>query len=93
MGEFAPEELHAIGLMRKASKTLPDDMWLVAGMQELACLYVKIEPLLTDVQKALLIGVGGLIAREAEREMRAGIQAFVAIEKAREAPTQGSKHG
>lgn len=84
--DFAPAELHAINLMRRASKTLPDDMWLVAGMQELACLYAKIEPLLTDEMKATMIGAGALMAREAEREMKAGIQAFVAIEKARNRP-------
>lgn len=75
MADFDAGELHAIGLMTKAAQTLPDDFWLVAGMQELACLYARIEPLLTAQQRATLIGAGALMAREARREMTAEIEA------------------
>lgn len=80
--DFNDAELHAISLMQKARKTLPDDFWLVAAMQELACLYAKIEPLLTDPQKATIIGCGAIMCREAEREMKADIQARIAIARA-----------
>ena len=83
--DFEPAELHAIGLMQRARKTLPEDFWLVAGLQELACLYAKIEPLLTDEQRATLIGCGALMARESEKEMMAGIQAKMAIGRAQNA--------
>jgi hypothetical protein len=61
--EFQPAELAAISMMMRASNDLPDEMWAVAAVQNLACLYAKIEPLLTEVDKAILIGVGGWIAR------------------------------
>ena len=80
--DFEPAELHAIGLMQRARKTLPDDFWLVAGLQELACLYARIEPLLTESQRATLIGCGALMARESEKEMMADIQARMAIGRA-----------
>ena len=81
-GDFSAPELHAISLFHRARKTLPDDFWLVAGMQELACLYARIEPLLTEVQRATMIGCGALMAREAESEMRAQIAAAIAIANA-----------
>ncbi len=80
--EFNRAELHAISLMQKARKTLPEDFWLVPAMQELACLYARIEPLLTDAQKSTMIGCGAIMAREAEKEMRAGIHAAIAISNA-----------
>jgi hypothetical protein len=42
--DFSAPELAAINAMMRASKTLPDDMWAVAAVQNLACLYAKIEP-------------------------------------------------
>ena len=80
--DFNAGELHAIGLMQRARKTLPDDFWLVAAMQELACLYAKIEPLLNDTQRQVLIGCGAVMARESEKEMVADIQARMAIARA-----------
>ncbi len=85
--DFTEAELRAISLFQRASKTLPDDFWLVAAMQELACLYAKIEPLLTEAQKATIIGCGALMARESLREMKAGIEAHMAIARARTALT------
>ena len=83
--DFEPAELHAIGLMQRARKALPDDFWLVAGLQELACLYARIEPLLTESQRQTLIGCGALMARESEKEMLADIQARMAIGRAQSA--------
>lgn len=80
--QFEPPELHAISLMMKASKSLPDEFWLTAAMQELACLYAKIEPLLSDGQKGTLIGCGALMARESRKEFAAEIMAGIAISRA-----------
>lgn len=80
--DFTDAEMRAISLMQKARKSLPDDFWLIAAMQELACLYVKIEPLLTDPQRATLIGCGAIIAKESEKEMMADIQSRMAIARA-----------
>ena len=80
--DFAPAELHAISLFQRAAKTLPDDFWLVAAMQELACLYARIEPLLTDAQKQVVIGCGAIMSREAKREMSAEVQAIMALSRA-----------
>lgn len=82
--DLNPAELHAINQMMRASKTLPDDMWAVAAVQNLACLYVKIEPLLPDTDKAMLIGIGGYIAHLGKAEMEAEIQTKMAIARARE---------
>jgi hypothetical protein len=82
VSDFNAAELHAISLFQRARQTLPDDFWLVAGMQELACLYAKIEPLLADSHKQILIGCGALMARESEREMVADIQMRMAIARA-----------
>jgi predicted DNA-binding transcriptional regulator YafY len=86
--DFTPEEQRAISLMMRASRTLPDDMWAVAAVQNLACLYAKIEPLLTDEDKAMVIGVGGYIAFQGRAEMEADIQARMALARAR--PTNNS---
>ncbi len=90
--DFAPAELHAIGLMQRAAKTLPDDFWLVAAMQELACLYAKIEPLLTDEQRGIIIGCGAIMARESLNEMKADIQARMAIARAMPSNSQEPPH-
>ena len=84
MNDFTQPELAAISAMMRASKTLPDDMWAVAAVQNLACLYAKIEPLLPDADKATLIGIGGYIAHLGKAEMAADIQAKIAIATARQ---------
>lgn len=83
MTDFTPPELAAISAMMRASKTLPDDMWAVAAVQNLACLYAKIEPLLCEADKALLIGIGGYVAHLGRTEMAAAVQAYAAIARAR----------
>lgn len=85
MMDFTDAESRTIGLMLKASTTLPDDMWAVAAVQNLACLFVKIESLLCDADKAMLIGIGGFIAHQGKAEMEAVIHASMAISRARSA--------
>lgn len=80
--EFDPVELHHIAQMVKASKTLPDDFFAVEAMQELACLLAVLEPLLTNKQTALMVGVGGYLAHIGKTEMTAGIQAYMELQKA-----------
>lgn len=67
--DFTPEELHIISAMSKASQTLPEDFLSVPAVQELACLFVKIEPLLTDQQKATVIACGAMLGRCGKRAM------------------------
>lgn len=67
--------------MRKAAKTMPD-LCSVEALQEFACLYIKIEPLLTEDMKAMLFGIGAMVAAQAEREMTAMIHAAAFIRKA-----------
>jgi hypothetical protein len=82
MEEFAPAELAAISAMSKASRTLPDDFLSVPAVQELACLFVKIEPLLTDEQKAIVIACGAMLMHYGKAETIAGIHAAMALQKA-----------
>jgi len=84
MDDFAPAELHAISQMTRAAKTLPDDFLSVPAVQALACLYAKIEPLLTDEQKGTVIACGAMLVHYGEAETKAGIMAAIALQKARE---------
>ena len=79
MTDFAPAELHMISQIMKAEKTLPDDFWAVAAVQELACLLAKLEPLLPDKDMSVLIGIGAFIARQGKSEMNAEIQMKMAL--------------
>lgn len=81
--DFEPAELNAISAMTRASKTLPEDFLSVPAVQELARLYVKLEPLLTDEQKATVIACGAMLVHYGKAETIAGIQAAMAIQKAR----------
>lgn len=81
--EFSVVELYFIGQIMKAEKSLPDDMWAVGAVQELACLLAKIEPLLLDKHMATLIGIGAFVARQGKAEMSAEIQAAMALNRAR----------
>lgn len=74
MADFSEHELHMIRQIMRAEKTLPDEMWATAAVQELACLLAKLEPLLPDSDMATLIGVGAFIARQGRRELAAEIQ-------------------
>jgi hypothetical protein len=85
-GDFTDAELHAISAMTSASRTLPEDFLSVPAVQELACLFVKIEPLLTDQQKATVIACGAMLVHYGKAETMAGIQAAMALMKARPTP-------
>jgi len=82
MTDFAPAEIAAMNLLRKAAREMPDDLFAVGALQELACLYVKIEPLLTDEMKAVFVGAGAYVAKQADAEMKAQVAAMVAIARA-----------
>lgn len=83
MDDFTPRQLRIIGDMVRAGKTLPDDFWAVAAVQTLACLLSEIEGRLAEEEVATLIGIGGYIAQAGKDEAIAGIQARVALMKAR----------
>lgn len=84
--DFNPAELAAISAMSRASRKLPDDFLSVGAVQELACLYAKIEPLLTDMQKATVIGCGAMLMHYGKAETIAGIHAAMALHRAKERP-------
>jgi len=68
--------------MQRAAKTLPEDFLSVPAVQELACLFVKIEPLLTDEQKATILACGAMLVHYGKAETVAGIHAAIALKKA-----------
>lgn len=82
MGVFSDIELRMISQIMKAEKTMPEEFWAVGIVQELACLLVKLEPLLPDTDMATLIGVGAFVARQGKREMSAEIQMKTALGRA-----------
>lgn len=84
MKEFDPVELHMISRIMKAEKIMPDEFWCVEAVQELACILVKIEPLLPDSMMARLLGIGACLARQGKVEMTAGIHTAMAIQRARD---------
>lgn len=84
--DFNAAELSAISAMSKASRTLPDDFLSVPAVQELACLFAKIEPLLTDYQKGVVIGCGAMLMHYGKAETIAGIHAAMALQRARTTP-------
>lgn len=82
MSDFSDAELAAISAMSKASRTLPDDFLSVPAVQELACLFAKIEPLLTDEQKSVVIACGAMLMHYGKAETIAGIHAAMALNRA-----------
>lgn len=85
--DFSPEELHALSLIGLARKSLPkDEFWGVAGVQNLAGIYARYRHLMTEEDQAILIGVGACLRSYADVEMKAQIQAVLAINRARTAP-------
>lgn len=82
--DFTDLEQHMISQIMRAERTLPDDFWAVAAVQELACLLAKLEPMLADKHMATLIGIGAFVARQGKAEMSAEIGAIMAIARARE---------
>jgi len=72
-----------IGQMISASRSLPEDFFLVPAMQELAGVVARNGTVLSSEDLSLLIGVGAVIIRESRAEMTAQIQAAMAIANAR----------
>jgi hypothetical protein len=83
---FSDVELHWIGQFAKAEKTLPDDFWCVAAMQELACHLARVQPLLTDAQTTTLVGIGALLQRLGRNEFVAEIETSLLFAKLRAHP-------
>lgn len=79
---FTRPELAIISAWQKAAKTAPEFM-AVEAFQELARLYVKIEPLLPDSDKATLFGIGAYLCNVGRAEMKAGIEAAMMMGKLR----------
>lgn len=79
-----------IGQMIRASRTLPEDFFLVPAMQELAWFVAR--SALSDEDRSLLIGVGAVIIRESTAELSAQIQAAMAIANAK-GGTNGKQEG
>jgi hypothetical protein len=81
---FLPDrDCQIIGQMRSAVKTLPDDFWAVAVVQELAGFLARNEGHLSDGDCALIVGVGAFVSRQADIEMNAEIQMKLAIGRAK----------
>jgi hypothetical protein len=84
MNGFLPDrDCQIIGQMRRAVKTLPDDFWAVAIVQELAGFLARNEGQLSDDDCALIIGVGAFVSQQADIEMTAEIQMKLAMAKAK----------
>lgn len=82
--DFTPEELHALSLMGRARKSLPEgEFWGVAALQNLAGIYARYRHAMTEEDQAILIGVGACLRYFSESEMKAQVQAMMAISKAR----------
>lgn len=74
--------VHTISLMRKVSRTLGDELLAVAAVQELAGVIARNDIDLGDEECAILIGVGAVLMRLADAEMKAHVQAALAISNA-----------
>lgn len=80
--DFTDKETRIIGQMMKAERTLPDDFWHTAAVQELAVIVARYDAIMTDEHCAALIGIGAMLVRHGKREMVAEIQAKLALAKA-----------
>jgi erythromycin esterase-like protein len=84
MSDFLPDrDCQIIVQMRRAVKTLPDDFWAVAVVQNLAGFLARNEGQLSDDDWALLIGVGAFVSQQADTEMTAEIQMKLAMARAK----------
>jgi hypothetical protein len=81
--DFCPATIRNIARMQGMAKALPEDFMFVGAMQNLAQFIALYEDVLDDDQMAVLLGCGALLIREGEKEMRAEIQAMMALAKAR----------
>lgn len=84
--DFTNHELSLIGQIMEAERTMPDDFWHVAAVQELACVIAKFEAVMTDAEFVTLIGIGAMLARHGKREMAAEIEMKIALCRAMRGP-------
>jgi len=81
--DFSTGTLRNISFMARAAKSLPEDYFMIPAMQEIAELVDRNADNLCSEDKAILLGVGALLIREGRAETIAGIEAAIAIGKAR----------
>jgi hypothetical protein len=79
--------LRNIGLMQRMARTLPEDFFMVAAVQDLAQLAHELKPFFKGDQEATLLGIGALMIREGRAEALAGIQAALALQSLRDRPS------
>ena len=71
-----------IGEIQRAEHALPpDELWAVTATQDIAALITVLGPGLDEIQRAALIGVGAAIARQANRECMAALQAELLLSR------------
>jgi hypothetical protein len=76
-------ESQIISAMVKAGRELPDEFLAVGALQELATLFVNYGDSMDEVDRRVMIGIGGFIANLAATEMGAEVLAKLALRKAR----------
>lgn len=84
--DFTPEESRIIGQMVKAERSMPDEFWHIAAMQELASVLARYQAVMSDADCAAVIGCGAMLVRHGKREMTAEIEMRMAIARAKEGP-------
>lgn len=80
--EWDKTTLGVIKEMRMAAKMLDDDIFMVGAVQNLAEVIGRNRRSLSSEDEAILLGVGAVFMKASEIEMKAQIQAFMAISKA-----------
>jgi hypothetical protein len=83
-GFLPARECQIISQIIRAVKTLPDDFWGVASVQELAGFIARNEARLSEEDCAILIGLGAILSVQAKAEMTAEIEMRMAIGRAQE---------
>lgn len=81
--DFTDRESQIIGMMLKAGREMPDEFWCVPAVQSLAVHLAKFEALMTEEEAATIVGIGAMLSRQGNAEMKAEIQAIMALGRAR----------
>lgn len=63
----------ALDLMLTMRKTIPEEGMWVEACQELAELITTAQTRLSEIELAMLVGIGALMARQGQREFEAGL--------------------
>lgn len=73
---------NVIDEIQRAERALPhDELWAVSATQDITTLIAALAPVLTETQHAALIGIGAAIARQANRECMAALQAELLLSR------------